>query len=111
MALKFRLKGLAETFVDEICCPNCGAQGTDDELFETDHTKVTFDGIIVVVECVGCHEIFVPTSQRLGVINPSRLKEAVKKDHLETGETLLADIEAVRANAEKLNAERRDELH
>ena len=50
MALKFRLRGLAETFIDEITCPCCGNVGNDDENFETEHTKVTYDGIIVVVK-------------------------------------------------------------
>ena len=47
MALKFRLKGLAETFIDEISCPGCGLAGADDQNFATELTKVTFDGIIV----------------------------------------------------------------
>jgi hypothetical protein len=33
MALKFRLKGLAETFVDTITCPCCSAVGVDDQNF------------------------------------------------------------------------------
>lgn len=111
MALKFRLKGLAETFIDEICCPSCGREGNDDEFFETDHTKVTFDGIIVVVQCRSCREIFVPTTQRLGVVSPQKLRAAVERDHRETGEALLQDIEAVRKNAERLNAIRRGEVH
>ena len=49
MALKFRLKGLAETFVDSITCPCCGVVGVDDQNFTTELTKVTYQGIIVVV--------------------------------------------------------------
>lgn len=111
MALKFRLKGLAETFVDHITCPNCAAVGSDDENFSTELTKVTYDGIIVVVQCRHCNEIFVPITQRLGVLNPVELGKAVDKDHEETGEPLLAGIEAVRLNAEKLNALRKGEVH
>ena len=111
MALKFRLRGLAETFIDEIVCPCCGVSGNDDENFETGHTKVTFEGIIVVVECRSCGEIFVPNSQRLGVINPSELKKAVQEDSVETGEPIVCDINAARLSAERLNAMRKGELH
>lgn len=110
MALKFRLRGLAETFVDYICCPNCGTTGNDDQNFGTELTKVTFDGIIVVTECRACGEIFVPNSQRLGIIDPSALKVAVEKDCVETGDAILTTIQSVRLNAERLNAIRRGEM-
>ena len=111
MALKFRLRGLAETFIDEITCPSCGNVGKDDENFETEHTKVTYDGIIVVVECRNCAEIFVPNTQRLGVINPDALRKAVEQDSYDSGEPLVQDIHSVRLAVEKLNAERKGELH
>lgn len=111
MALKFRLKGLAETFVDHIACPACGTSGTDDQYFTTELTRVSYEGIIVVVQCRGCAEIFVPNSQRLGILDPEELREAVENDSRETGEPLMASLEAVRLNAEKLNAMRKNELH
>lgn len=111
MGLKFRLKGLAETFIEEITCPCCGLVGNDDQSFTTELTKVTFDGIIVVVQCKSCGEIFVPDSQRLGVLNPDELKKAVQKDSVDTGEAVLPNVEAVKLNAEKLNAMRKGELH
>jgi len=111
MALRFRLRGLAETFLDEIQCPMCGRTGNDDEYFSTEHTKVTLDGIVVVAQCKSCSEIFVPGSQRLGVINPEGLRTAVEKDSLETGEPALGNFNAVRLNAEKLNAQRKGDLH
>ena len=111
MALKFRLKGLAETFIDELQCPGCGRQGRDDEHFSTDHTRVTFDGIIVVVQCRRCNEIFVPQTQRLGVLNPGELKQAVIRDSEDTGEPLMENLHAVKLSAEKLNAERKGDLH
>lgn len=111
MALKFRLKGLAETFIDEIMCPGCGMVGTDDTNFATDLTKVTLEGIIVVVQCRSCHEIFVPGTQRLGIINPLELRKAVDRDSQETGEAPITDLKAVRTTAEKLNAMRKGELH
>ena len=107
MSLKFRLKGLAETFLDEITCPNCGVHGVDDEHFSTELTRVTYDGIIIVVQCKSCNEIFVPKAQRLGIVNSIELQEAVKRDSIETGEPVLPDIEAVRLNVEKLNAVRK----
>ena len=111
MALKFRLKGLAETFIDEIKCPACGLLGSDDENFATELTKVTLEGIIVVVQCKTCGEIFVPRTQRLGVINPEALRAAVEKDHKETGEPMVKGFDGVRLNAEKLNAMRKGDLH
>lgn len=111
MALRFRLRGLAETFIEQINCPVCGKTGSDDQFFSTDHTKVTMDGIVVVVQCKNCSEIFVPDSQRLGVLNPDGLRQAVEKDSLETGEPILGNLKAVRLNAEKLNAERKGDLH
>lgn len=111
MALKFRLRGLAETFLDTIVCPCCGAQGNDDQHFTTELTKVTFDGIIVVVQCRVCSEIFVPKSQRLGVLNPEKLKEAVHKDSVDTGEPLMPNLSAVRLSVEKMNAQRKGGVH
>ena len=110
MALKFRLKGLAETFIDEICCPSCGTSEADDTHFTTEYTKVTFEGIVVVAECKLCGEIFVPDTQRLGVINPCKLREAVLKDSVESGEPLHEDGIAVRLSVEKMNAVKRGEL-
>ena len=110
MALKFRLKGLAETFIEEITCPACSMHGSDDLLFTTELTKVTFEGIVVVVQCRSCGEIFVPQSQRMGILNPSELRQAVQKDHEDTGEPLLSNVSAVRLSAEKLNAMRKGAL-
>lgn len=111
MALKFRLKGLAETFIDEITCPGCGASGADDENFSTDLTRVTLEGIIVVVQCRLCGEIFVPRTQRFGILNPDQLREAVYQDHEETGEPLMPGMADVKFSAERLNALRRNEVH
>lgn len=111
MALKFRLKGLAETFIDSITCPCCGQVGNDDQNFTTELTRVTYDGIIVVVQCRSCAEIFVPDTQRLGVLDPEQLKLAVEKDCRDTGEALMPNLKSVRLNAEKLNALRKGDLH
>ena len=111
MALKFRLRGLAETFIDTIVCPSCGSRGNDDQDFSTELTKVTFEGIIVVVQCRSCGEIFVPNTQRLGVLNPDELKRAVERDHDDTGEPLYAGLKAVKLSAERMNALRKGEVH
>ncbi len=111
MALKFRLRGLAETFIDEITCPCCGKRGTDDTHFTTENTRVTFEGIIVVIQCNSCGEIFVPNTQRLGVIDPGGLKEAVEQDSVDTGDTLFPDYKAVKLHTEKLNLLRKSDLH
>jgi len=111
MALKFRVKGLAETFLEHISCPSCGVAGPDDQHFATEFTKVTLEGICVVVQCKMCHEIFVPASQRLGVLDYSALCAAVEKDSVESGEAILTGVAAVRLNAEKMNAQRNNAMH
>lgn len=107
MALKFRLRGLAETFIDEVRCPACGTQGCDDHYFSTELTKVTFEGIVIVLQCKGCGEIFVPNTQRLGVVNPRELRVAVEKDAHDTGEPLMEGVLQVKGTAERLNAQRK----
>ena len=107
MSLRFRLKGLAETFIDEICCPSCGYKGKDDQFFSTDMTRVTFDGIVVIAQCKVCTELFVPDTQRLGIVSQKALKEAVEKDLKLTGEFTFATLQGVQDNVSKLNAERR----
>jgi hypothetical protein len=111
MALKFRLRGLAETFVDTITCPCCATIGSDDQHFTTELTKVTYEGIIVVVQCRACNEIFVPQTQRLGVLDNKALKVAVEKDSKDSGEAILGGLDAVRLSAEKLNAQRKGCMH
>jgi hypothetical protein len=111
MALKFRVKGLAETFIDSITCPGCGAAGYDDQNFKTEFTRVTLEGIIVVAQCKACSEIFVPSAQRLGVVNYSALCSAVEKDSADSGNPILSGLDAVRLSAEKLNAERKGAMH
>ena len=111
MALKFRLRGLAETFIDELDCPGCGCKSTEDDHFHTELTRVTFEGIVVVAQCLACGEIFVPEEQRRGVLDPNALQAAVSSDARETGEPLLPNFQAVQLNAEKLNALRKGELH
>ena len=111
MALKFRLRGLAETFVDTIGCPCCGTTGADDQDFSTEFTKVTYEGIIVVVQCRTCREIFVPSTQRLGILDSAALKVAVEKDSRDSGEAILGGLEAVRLSAEKMNAQRKGVMH
>lgn len=111
MALKFKLQGLAETFLDIIVCPACETVGQDEDNFSTELTKVSLDGIIVVAQCRSCGEIFLPRTQRYGVIDSKALRDAVEKDSLETGEPLLENYEEVMINAERLNAQRKGEFH
>ena len=113
MPLKFRLRGLAETFVEEIRCPCCGHDGGDegDHGFRTEFTRVTFDGIIVVIQCEPCGNVFVPNGQKLGVINSSKLRSAVEKDSGNTGQPVFYGLDQVRLEVERLNAERGSKIH
>lgn len=113
MSIKFKLKGLAETIIDRIQCPCCkqdsvthGEQG-----FLTDLTRVTFDGIVVVVQCKYCGEIFVPDSQKNGIINSQKLKMAVEKDSEQTGDPIYPTRRSVELEAEKLNSQKQSPLH
>ncbi|MCI5064841.1 hypothetical protein MRY87_03850 [bacterium] len=111
MALKFRLRGLAETFLTSLCCPHCGYRSRDEEEVSTEETRVTFDGIVVVVTCSACTESYVPSDQRLGIVDSRALREAVVRDSQDTGEPVLENIEAVRAHIERQNANRRNDIH
>ncbi len=113
MGLKFRLKGLAETFIEALCCPICSHDGGEegDQGFSTSFTRVTFEGIIVVIQCQCCGMIFVPEGQRLGIIDGRKLRDAVQKDSKDTGEPIFPSVESVRLNVEKLNAERNGGVH
>ena len=111
MALRFRLKGLAETYIEEVACPCCGVNGIDDQLFSTEHTKVTYEGIIVVLQCKNCDEIFIPSNQRMGIIDPQELKVAVVTDHKKTGEPLHTNLRSVLIDTEMLNASRKGLIH
>lgn len=112
MALKFRLKGLAETFVEAIRCPTCGHDGGDqgDQGFRTEFTRVTYDGIVVVVECDACHNVFLPGGQRNGVLNSQKLRLAVEKDSATTGQPVFTTRREVELEVERMNAERKDEV-
>lgn len=113
MALRFRLKGLAETFVEALKCPTCGHDGGDDgdQGFSTDHTRVTYQGIVVVIRCERCSHVFLPDEQRNGVINPRRLREAVDRDSLVTGQRAYSGKDDVKLEVERLNAARLDQVH
>lgn len=113
MSLKFRLRGLAETFVDEIKCPCCGHDGGEngDQGFATTHTRVTFAGIVVVIECDICTYVFVPANQKHGIINFERLRSAVEKDSQNTGVPIFQDATFVKLEVERMNAEKNSEIH
>lgn len=113
MALRFRLKGLAETFVEALRCPRCGHDGGDDgdQGFSTDHTKVTYQGIVVVIRCERCAHVFLPDGQKNGVINSRRLREAVDRDCMVTGQKPCSGKDEVRVEVERLNAEYQDRVH
>lgn len=113
MGLKFRLKGLAETFIDRIRCPSCGNDGGDDgdNGFSTDLTRVTYEGIVVVTECELCGEVFVPDGQRHGIIDSKKLRNAVERDSVKTGQPLYANRASVKLDVEKINAEKQSGIH
>ena len=113
MLLKFRLHGLAETFLDDIRCPICGNDGGEggEEGFRTDLTRVTLDGIVVVIQCECCDYVFLPERQKLGIINHQKLRKAVEKDSVSTGQAILSGINAVRLEVERINAEKGFKIH
>ena len=107
----YQVKETFENGVRKIDCPCCGANGIDDSNFSTEHTKVTYQGIVIVLECKHCDEIFVPQNQRLGIVDSGQLKMAVSYDSEQSGEPLYENIDSVLMNAEKLNAFRKGEVH
>jgi rubredoxin len=112
MSLKFRLRGLAETFVDSLVCPECGHEpSSDSESFKTEHTKVTLSGIVVVVQCSCCSHVYVPQEQKFGIINTHRLQAAVERDCENTGQQVYINKNCVELEVEKLNARRSCKMH
>jgi len=112
MPLKFRLKGLAETFVEGVVCDTCGNDGGEegDEGFRTDQSRVTYNGIVAVIECAHCGNIFVPADQRLGIIDSARLRSAVERDSEVTGQPVYENKEDVILDVEKINASKNNQI-
>jgi len=112
MSLKFRLKGLAETFVDGIMCPHCQyeAESEEDPNFKTDLSRVTYDGIVVVVRCLKCGYISIPENQKHGIINCGRLRSAVDQDSKNTGIPVFPDIKSVKLDVERMNLSREEKI-
>lgn len=113
MALKFRLRGLAETFVEDIVCPCCGHEVKDDGegAVSTEHTKVTLSGIVVVVKCGLCQFVFIPVEQKFGVINIDRLHSAVERDSQNSGQPVYKDLNCVKVEVERINAANTEKMH
>lgn len=113
MPLKFRLKGLAETFVDHVVCPKCRHNGGDggDQGFGTELSKVTFEGIIAVIRCECCEHIFVPDNQKQGIVNSTKLRSAIKRDKRATGQPIYQNMKEVELEVERLNACRDQQIH
>lgn len=113
MPFKFRLRGLAETFVNNLVCPNCGFDAGEkgESNVVTDLSRVTYDGIVVVIQCESCSHIFVPDGQRLGIINSQRLRSALEADGQKTGEPILPTLQAVKLEVERMNALKRNGVH
>ena len=126
MALKFRLRGLAETFVEEVVCPCCGHSASTSEHqknhtqsegeptetgLKTEHTKVTLSGIVVVVQCGGCEHVFIPRDQRLGVLNHQKLHDAVERDSKNTGQPVFKGLPCVSMEVERINAYKVQKFH
>ncbi len=125
MALKFRLRGLAETFIDEVVCPCCShstsvssnhRHGDEDDNspeagLKTEHTKVTLSGIVVVVQCGACEHVFIPRDQRLGVLNHQKLADAVERDSKNTGQPIFKGLPCVSMEVERLNACKDSKFH
>lgn len=113
MALKFRLRGLAETFVEEIVCPCCSAEmkADNESAISTEHTKVTLSGIVVVVKCPSCNHVFIPHEQKFGVINTQRLQSAVERDSVNTGQPVMRGLSCVKVEVERINAVKSAKMH
>ncbi len=125
MALKFRLRGLAETFIDEVVCPCCEhsagvssldkhheeEESTAESGLKTEHTKVTLSGIVVVVQCAACEHVFIPRDQRLGVLNHKKLHDAVERDSKNTGQPIFKGLPCVSMEVERINACKTSKFH
>ncbi|MCS6961345.1 MAG: hypothetical protein NZT61_02425 [Deltaproteobacteria bacterium] len=111
MALRFKLKRIAETYIDYIECPSCGHYSEEIDKFTTELTRVTFEGIVVVCRCGICGEIFLPRNQRIGVISFKNLRDLILRDARKRAVAIYRNIEDVKIYANYLNAVRRGEIH
>ncbi|MCS6894465.1 MAG: hypothetical protein NZO16_07885 [Deltaproteobacteria bacterium] len=111
MALRFKLRRVAETYIDYIECPNCGYSSEEIDKFTTELTRVTFEGIVVVCRCGICGEIFLPANQRVGVISFKNLKELILRDSRKRGVAIYRNVRDVKIYVDYLNAVRRGEIH
>ena len=108
MPLTLRLRGLAETFVEELCCPNCGT-GEDpsaEENFDASLTIVTVDGIVAVLECRSCKHAFVPENQRRGIISSGKLRDSIAAEQLREGKDPVRTMHEAYLIAEMRNAKK-----
>ena len=110
MALRFKLKNLAETVIEEIKCPNCGQISNDEQMFSTELTRLTSDGIIVMAECRCCGEVFVPGGQKNGILDARTFRQVVQTEYLES-DLPVPTRYSVQLEAEKLTAIKRYGLH
>jgi hypothetical protein len=111
MALKFKLRRVAETYLEFIQCPSCGTYSEDIDHFTSELTRVTFEGVVVVCRCTICGEIFIPPNQRIGVISFKNLKDLILRDARRRGSKIFRNIEDVKNYVEYLNAVRRGAIH
>lgn len=110
MALRFRLKNLAETVIEELKCPGCGLIANDEKLFSTDLTRLTVDGIVVIAECRCCGEVFVPIGQRTGIMDVRNFRQVIQNEYGDSSLKAPSRL-TMQMEAEKLNAIRRHGLH
>ena len=110
MALRFKLKNIAETVIEELKCPGCGLIANDEKLFSTDMTRLTVDGIVVCAECRCCGEVFIPIGQRTGIMDVRNFREVIKSEYGHTKRPA-PSRQSMEMEAEKLNAIKRYGLH
>jgi hypothetical protein len=110
MALRFKLKNIAETVIEELKCPGCGLIANDEKLFSTDMTRLTVDGIVVVAECRCCGEVFIPIGQRTGIMDVRNFREVIKSEYGHA-KGPAPSRQSMEMEAEKLNAIKRYGLH
>lgn len=80
MSVLYKLKGVAETRIEEVCCPRCEVSEDDiDDFFDIENIFPTFEGIIATVKCFSCGFYYIP-EQEIEIVDDRKLKIGVSKD-------------------------------
>lgn len=107
MGVRIRLKGLGQTIVHELYCPNCEISEDDtdllDQLIVSTDAVPTYEGIFATVKCHVCGFFYIPEHQDVEIIDDRELKLKILSDMKKKDSTSQWDRVSVQASLDILN--------